>query len=345
MHRLIKHKKVHYPVSENLNSYLKKFGRMANLPLAYEDLFNFDETMTVYDRDDNPTLWETVIYSTSVNEDLEKRLTKIYSLLIADGDTSIIEHLAVDRVDFCTYANSKPFRIRIINSFNDNYDHFYIKRADSSRIYGLEMEGILSPNRINYLYDHTTLIEEHIIGIPGDQFIDTKMKEDSINKVRLAKEFVKFNERCFVSLLGDMRSYNYVVNVTPDVEEEQYRVRPIDFDQQSFEGDIKVYLPQFFEENNVIVQLCMDLLNPKTVKQYQNEERSLIGKRFRYSYEQIMRLLRCMMSDTVSTPDNTEKLKASLADFHKNKKFLECKSMGEVVHQNIITLVSKFDKK
>lgn len=344
MHRLIKNKKIHYPVSRHLSAYLRKFGRMADLPLSYEDLLDFDETMAVYDKNDQPTLWKTVIYSTTLNDDLEKKLTKIYSLLIADGDTSIIQHLSVDRVDFCTYANSRPFRIRIINSFNDNYDHFYIKKADSSRIYGLEMEGILSPNRINYLYDNSTLIEEHIIGIPGDQFIDGKMQEPSINRVRLAKEFVKFNERCFVSLLGDMRSYNYVVNVTPDVEEEQYRVRPIDFDQQSFEGNIKVYLPQFFEENNQIVQLCMDLLNPKTVKQYQNEERSLIGKRFLYSHEQIMRLLRCMMNDTISTPENTGELKAALANFHKNNKFLECKSMGEVVHQNISTVVSKFVK-
>ena len=84
------------------------------------------------------------------------------------------------------------------------------------------------------------------------------MKNEQLNKVRLAKEFVKFNERCFVSLLGDMRSYNYVVNVTPDVEEEQFRVRSIDFDQQCFEGDLKVYLPQFYPENNDIVNLCMN---------------------------------------------------------------------------------------
>ena len=53
------------------------------------------------------------------------------------------------------------------------------------------------------------------------------------NMIRFAKEFVKFNERCFVRLLGDMRSYNFVVNVIPDVEDFQYRVRAIDFDQQS----------------------------------------------------------------------------------------------------------------
>ena len=65
--------------------------------------------------------------------------------------------------------------------------------------------------------------------------------------MRLAKEFVKFNERCFVRLLGDMRAYNYVIAVTPDFENEQYRVKAIDFDQQSYEGRRIMYLPQLFQ--------------------------------------------------------------------------------------------------
>ena len=32
-----------------------------------------------------------------------------------------------------------------------------------------------------------------------------------MEKAHLAKEYVKFNERCMIRLLGDMRSYNYVV--------------------------------------------------------------------------------------------------------------------------------------
>jgi hypothetical protein len=100
----------------------------------------------------------------------------------------------------------------------------------------LELEHILSPNRINYFVDRETLIEEHIAGIPGDQFIASWMEDKRVNKIRLAKEFVKFNERCFVRLLGDMRSYNYVVDITPDFDDVQYRIRAIDFDQQSYEG-------------------------------------------------------------------------------------------------------------
>ena len=90
-----------------------------------------------------------------------------------------------------------------------------------------------------------TLVEEHIAGIPGDVFIRDYFPPPDVNRVRIAKEFVKFNLRCFIRLLGDMRSVNYVVDVTPDFEEVQYRVRPIDFDYQSYAGKRNMYLSQF----------------------------------------------------------------------------------------------------
>ena len=78
-------------------------------------------------------------------------------------------------------------------------------------------------------------------------------------------------------LLGDMRSYNFVVAVTPDIEGSQFRLRAIDFDQQSYEGRKNFYLPQYFRENNPIIFLGIEHMEPETVKQYQLEERSLIA--------------------------------------------------------------------
>ncbi|MDV7390049.1 hypothetical protein RZS08_01795, partial [Arthrospira platensis SPKY1] len=112
---------------------------------------------------------------------------------------SAFDHLTVDRVDYCEFGNSKPFRIKIQNTLNDNHDYFYIKKADANRVYGLELEHILSPNKMNYICWQDTLIEEHIIGIPGDMFI--QQRQDEVASIRFAKEFVKFNERCFLRLL------------------------------------------------------------------------------------------------------------------------------------------------
>jgi hypothetical protein len=49
------------------------------------------------------------------------------------------------------------------------------------------------------------------MGIAGDVFIKTLLDDCSETESQIAKEFVKFNERCMIRLLGDMRSYNYVI--------------------------------------------------------------------------------------------------------------------------------------
>src|SRR5687768_6225331 len=165
-------------------------------------------------------------------EFLREGLINLYATLKTEGDYTFTNHLEVARIDYCTFGNSNPFRIRIVNRYNDNCDHYYIKKEDASRIYGLEIEHILSPNRMKYLTAPGTLVEEHIPGIPGDLFVQQYLKMSNTNKIKLAKEIVKFNERCFARLLGDMRSYNFVVDITPDIEDFQYRLRPIDFDQQ-----------------------------------------------------------------------------------------------------------------
>ncbi len=336
----ISKKKKHFPVNAPLRHYLKKFDRETKLPVSYSDLLRYSSAFPFHDKHGKDTLWESVVYDQYIMKELDHGLTMIYSILKSDGDTSVIEHLYVSRIDYCTFGNSNPFRVRIVNLFNDNYDYFYVKKADASRIYGLELEHLLSPNRINYYVDHETLIEEHIPGIPGNDFITHYLKKPEANKVRIAKEFVKFNERCFVRLLGDMRSYNYVVDVTPDFEDEQYRIRPIDFDQQSYEGKKTMYLPQFFKENNVIVKLCIELMTPETFRQYQNEERTLIAHRFKSSKAQANDLLNCMKNDEISLPGKTEQLKKELAKHHNDSEFEKCNSMGEIVSHHLKILAA-----
>src|SRR6478672_8297383 len=286
-------KKFFYPVNKSLRNYLKLNGREVNLPLSYNDLLNITYSIPLKDKNGQDTLWEKALYDMRDWEYIKQGLINLYALLKTEGDYTFTKHLDVARIDYCTFGNSHPFRIRIVNKFNDNYDHYYIKIADASRIYGLELEHILSPNRIVFFTCDNTLVEEHIPGIPGDIFI--KMLDDPLtNKIRLAKEFVKFNERCFVRLLGDMRSYNWVVDITPDIEDYQYRIRAIDFDQQSYEGRKNLYMPQFFKENNELVNLCAKLLNKESIHQYQTEERTMMAFRVASSRFRLMELLNIM---------------------------------------------------
>lgn len=335
----ISKKKKHFPVNPSLRQYLEYYGREIKLPVKYDDLLHFNTSIPVYDRNGKDSLWETALYGQSDVDMLHEGLKSIYSILKTEGASSVHHrHLHVERVDYCTFGNSNPFRIRIVNNFNDNYDYFYIKRADASRIYGLELEHILSPARINYFSDTTTLVEEHIAGIPGDQFIQTYLANPEFNKVRIAKELVKFNERCFVRLLGDMRSYNYVFDITPDFEEVQFRIRAIDFDQQSYEGRMNLYRPQFFKENYALVQLVQQLLSPDNIEQYRQEERALIVRRMRAAGKQLNALLENMTHDTISLPEKVDQLRTELAAFYNDHGFNACGSMGEIVRRSLDNL-------
>lgn len=337
---VISRKKKLFPISEPLRDYLNRYTRSRDLPVTYADLLRYQAATPLVDKYDKDTLWATCMYNHSDESDIHKGLIQIYSQLKAAGDVAITDHLYVERVDFCTFGNSNPFRVRIVNQYNDNYDHFYVKKADASRIYGLELEDILSPNRINYLVCGTTLIEEHIAGIPGDLFLGEILDRPSTNKVRIAKEFVKFNERCFARLLGDMRAYNYVVDITPDFEDEQYRVRAIDFDQQSYEGKIQAYLPHFFPDNKKVVTLCKQVLNLQTMRQYQLEERTLIARRLNFSREQVALLTKAMRFGDLSLPEKTQELKLGLQKFHKNDRFLLCENIGDLVVLNLETTLA-----
>jgi hypothetical protein len=331
----ISRKKPPYIVGNHLRRYLRLYEREVNFSLHYEDLKDFSDSVALEDEEGNPTLWDTMIYPPSLRDDFDHALTKIYALLKTGGDERFVEHLTVERIDFCNFANSFPFRIKIVNQYNDNHDYFYVKNADASRIYGLELEHLLSPNNINFLTNHETLIEEHITGIPGDSFINEYMKQPGLNTVRIAKEFVKFNERCFIRLLGDMRAYNYVMDVTQDFDQAQYRVRAIDFDQQAYEGDIRVYLPQFHKENKPVVDLVWNLLTPDTIKQYQMEERVLMARRLKVAEERLRDLLDTMEYDKLSTEEKVHELAAGLAKFHNNDEFKSCTSMGELTRLNL----------
>jgi hypothetical protein len=330
-----------FPVGPALAGYLKKYNRAADLPVRYEDLLRHGFRVPLLNERKQDTLWETVHHAPADQQELYRALTYTYSMIKAGGDVGILNHLTVARIDYCTFGNTNPFRVRIINRLNDNYDHFYVKRADASRVYGLELEELLSPNTVTFLVHGETLVEEHIIGIPGDDFMRDHLAGSEFNHIRLAKEFVKFNERCFVRLLGDMRSYNFVVAVTPDIEGSQFRLRAIDFDQQSYEGRKNFYLPQYFRENNPIIFLGIEHMEPETVKQYQLEERSLIAARARVEWGRLSELLAIMRGDDISHGEKVANLKSELAGHHENSVFLRCRTMGEIIEANIQLLMQK----
>ena len=339
--KLMSKKKPTFPVNNLLDEYLKKYNRNIKISIFYDDLLRFQGSVIVYDKNEKDTLWVRTYYSEYDRKEIDASLKKIYTILHSDGGNDTIPFLNVDAIDYCTFGNSKPFRIKIRNILNDNYTYFYVKKADASRIYGLELEHILSPHNMNFLVYKDTLIEEHISGIPGDDFIKEFLpKCTESEKSQIAKEFVKFKERCLVRLLGDMRSYNYVIIPTHDFDKIIYKIRAIDFDQQSFEGNLKVYNLQFLKENFKIVEMVNRKLDNNSINQYKLEERSFMAKRMISSPRRASRLIECMKNDSISFENNIQLLKKQLIKYVGDVKFKECQNMGDIL-ETILVFVKR----
>ena len=332
MDKLISKKKPFFPISATFIDYLKFYNRWVNTPISYSDLLRFSGSVSVYDQNDEDTLWVRVYYTDSEREGIDQDLKKIYTLLHSDGNEQALPYLNVDAIDYCTFGNSKPFRVKIRNILNDNFTYFYVKKTDASRVCGLEFEHMLSPYNLNFLLNDETLIEEHIAGIPGDEFIRNNLAAcTAAQQAQIAKEYVKFNERCMIRLLGDMRAYNYVIIPIHDFDQVIYKIRAIDFDQQCFEGKLSVYRPQFFKENQPIIKLVKEKLTSDSIQQYKIEERSIVAKRVKSSERRINLLLAEMKKTKLSLPKHLNNLKTEIFKFTKDSSFQQCQSMGAVM--------------
>jgi len=331
----IRFKKPIYPVSQALRGYLMLTGREIDVPISYTDLLHYNSAVAFFDKKGHDTLWETLIYNQTDRDYIYDCLRKVYAQLKVGGDVGVIEHLYIDRVDYCLYANTHPVRVRIVNRLNDLFDYFYVKQADMSRIYGMELEHLLSPNKINYLTKGSTIIEEHIQGIPGDTFIKDFLKRQDFNPLRVAKEFVKFNERSLVQLLGDMRNDNFLVEVIPDFDELYFRLRAIDFDQHCYEGSVKIYMPQYFRENNPIINLGFKSMSPVLELQYQKEERTRLLRRVQAAAGLLPALLTAMKKEVLSTEENVRRLSEELSALYEDDVFLHARTMGDLLSASL----------
>ncbi len=329
-------KKIPYKVEPRLHDYLREYSRELDLPVTYNMLVNFSNGFPLFDSDGNDTKWLTVNYESGMMTEINEGLRYIYVLLKANGDTSIMEHLYVSRIDFCEFGNSKPFRVRIVNAYNDNQDYFYVKKADASRVLGLELEHLLSPNRMHFFVSGDTLIEEHVVGIPGDTFMKDHIRRAGQKEIRIAKEFIKFNERCFIRLLGDMRSYNFVVDITPDFEEVQYRIRAMDFDQQCYDGRMNFYKPQYFVENNALIHYGIKYLDRYSARQYQLEERAQMELRMKVEGDRLDDLMSSIVREPLAPEEKIHQLRQELAAWYKEPAFEECQTMGEILHTSLL---------
>lgn len=317
-----------YAVSSSLQQYLQQCKKDVLLPLSYKDLMHYEYSNAIKDEKGKHTHWERVVYSKKFFSVLKEKLQALYVQL--KNDTGI----EIESIDFCEFANSMPFRINISNTANNSKDFFYIKSADASRIYGLELEQLLTDNHINFLYHQNTLVEEHIDGIPGDVFLELSTSLAKEEKKLLASEFICFNENCFARLLGDMRSYNFVV-VKTNSSKNPFIIRAIDFDQQCYEGKLNLYFPQFYKENYGYVQMATELLSNTAIEEIRVAERKKLAAMMAKNQLRLQALLDTMASEEISENYKVLTLGKELNHYHQTQSFSHHKTMGALVKEHL----------
>ena len=322
-----------YAVSSLLQQYLVAIGRDIVLPVKYSDLFHYRYTDAIKDENGKHTHWENVVYDKAIKNRLCHQLLATYYLL----KNIIKETHVIDAIHFCEFANSMPFRITVSNTLNGAIDFFYVKAADASRIYGLELEHLLSPNRVVFFYHDNTLVEEHIEGIPGDVALQISKDFNNEENKQLAEAFIRFNERCFARLLGDMRSYNFVLI---NSECEGYRFRAIDFDQQSYEGKLHLYLPQFYKENYQYFTLCEGTFENTAIEKIREAERIFLKGLVKNCKQRLVALISLMQQDEISDNYKVISLRNELNSYFKTNNFSHCISMGDLVKQQLKQLLA-----
>jgi hypothetical protein len=142
---------------------------------------------------------------------------------------------------------------------------------------------------------------------------------------------VKFAERCYLRLLGDMRAVNYVVDITPDFEEVQYRVRPVDFDQQTYEPALEVYRPHLFPDNKPVDELVRAHLNIPTIVQYRQEERSQTARRIQAEERRYQALMSTLRKTPIAPEEHVAALAAALDEYHHCSSFGGSANMGDLL--------------
>ena len=100
--KLISQRKPAYPINKKLALYLKRHNRTIQIPIFYDDLLRFQGAISVYDKDDNDTLWVRVYYNEFEREEIDLSLKKIYNILHSNGSDAGIKHLNIDEDELYT---------------------------------------------------------------------------------------------------------------------------------------------------------------------------------------------------------------------------------------------------
>mgnify|MGYP006236529475 FL=1 len=80
-----------------------------------------------------------------------------------------------------------------------------------------------------------------------------------------------------------------------------------------------------------MVELVRNHLDKNAIDQYKIEERAIIAKRILSTETRLTQLMKCMLKDELSTPENVKQLKSEIYAHITDKNFKNSFNMGGIV--------------
>jgi hypothetical protein len=109
----------------------------------------------------------------------------------------------------------------------------------------------------------------------------------------------------------------------------------MDFDQQSYEGRLNIYKPQFYKDNIELVKLAQELMSVETAEQYRKMERVAMKKRLSTYKNRAKSLLRRMSKEQISDPERVKNLGEELAKHHNTEAFSSMTTMAGLLNLHL----------
>jgi hypothetical protein len=94
-------------------------------------------------------------------------------------------------------------------------------------------------------------------------------------------------------------------------------------------------MPQYFKENNPIINLGLKSMSEVLSLQYQKEERTRLLIRVKAAGGQLEALLNSMRNEELSSEENVRNLRSDLSDLYGDRSFLKCNTMGDLISTSL----------
>ncbi len=312
----------------NIIEYLGNYCRFTNLP-SYKEIREglISSRRKVFLEHSDESYITPLIIPEEIIDEKSSIIKRVASHLWGGNDKveKLFKELEIKSIEEMSYADTKPLRIRL--NFSDKLEEvFYAKKFDERRLFGLELENLLSQYKYNYSASGGGIYEEEIKGVEAIEIAENTRKE----RIYL-EELVKLDYRSFVMLLGDMHNQNYLISRIDYKNDKEYCARPIDFDKLFEVGELR---------NGFVLSLnqrktAISKMGWERYRSIINLEREKMRKRYLENSARIISLLN-IISSSDSCNIRTENIRNSLIRYYSSEKallpdFSKARNMGHLL--------------